>query len=98
MRIDLNSYHLIRPFIKNWYKNNVNKDVSNAVSMIAASPPYYPCIAVAFILAEELGYTAELREIIERLIKFYRYTEIIGQSKDSPYIEKYDIVPKRTES
>lgn len=85
MTIDLKKYAINRPFIQQWYKKNNNYDISKTISLHAAGM-HCPCIALAFYLAEDIGYTPELIRIIDILIKTYDYTEIKNQLPGSPYL------------
>ena len=89
MRVDLDIYAINRQFIKNWYQSCIDRgaevDIGKGISICAAST-HCPCIAMAFYLSEELGFTKELTNTIDNLIKFYDYTEITGQKTNSPYL------------
>lgn len=85
MKLDLNLYVINKAFIWQFYENQGRKDVSDAVSIIAATT-HCPVLACLFYMAEHLGYTPEICKKIESLIKFYDYKEIAGQSADSPFL------------
>jgi hypothetical protein len=89
MKIDLKTYSINRKFIQNWYKNNKDKslDIGTIVSL-CASATHCPCIALAHYLAEDIGYIPELTGLIDGFIKFYGYTEVLGQKEGSPYLTK----------
>jgi hypothetical protein len=78
MKIDLNRYIVNKNFVQKFYKTHkVSYDLGSAISVCATSTGC-PCVVVAFYLGEDIGFTPELIVIIDRLIKFYRYTEFIG--------------------
>lgn len=85
MKIDLNKYSINRPFIQDFYRKSTIKDVSYTVSMCSTST-HCPIIVLAIFLGEDIGYTPEIVSIVERLIKFYGYTEILGQKEGSPFL------------
>ena len=89
MEIDLNLYRHYGPFVRDWYSRNTNLGVSWTISILSAST-FCPCIATAFFLTEELGFTPELIKSINILIDCYGYKKIIGQQKGSPFAN-YDI-------
>lgn len=78
MKIDLNKYVVNKNFVQHFYR--INKEVyglRGCISLCATSTGC-PCIAVTFYLGEDIGFVPELIEIINRFIKFYGYTAIIG--------------------
>ncbi len=85
MTLDLNTYSINRPYIQQWYRESVDKDISNAVSILA-SATQTPCIALCFYLAEDIGYNEEIVKIMDRLVQFYDYKHILNQQPDSPYL------------
>ena len=87
MKIDLNKYAINRSLVQGYYGKNKGgfADIAKIIA-VYASATHCPSVVLAFYLAEDLGYTPELRTVIDRLIAFYGYTEISGQSKDSPYL------------
>ena len=91
MKIDLNNYLVHKEPIQKYWKNPKNHRLGlrHAISTWAANS-HCPVIVLSFYLAEDLGYTPELIEIIDCLIDFYDYRKILGQSPDSPY-KGYDI-------
>lgn len=88
MKIDLNRYSVNRPFIQKWYRDSDNKDISNAVSILSPAT-HTPCIAMCFFLAEQEGFSPEMVFLIDTLIRFYGYKQILNQPEGSPYMEKY---------
>lgn len=91
MHIDLDLYLINKPFVQYWYETNADKSINGAVSILAASTGC-PCIALAFYLSEDLGFTPTLIHLINSLIEFYGYKEIAGQPNNSPYL---DLDPNR---
>ena len=87
MKIDLSLYEVQRIPVKNWYRKSADRNLSISfmVSMWAATNQC-PAILVAFLLAEEIGFTPDIIRIIDILIKCYQYDEILGQSDESPYL------------
>ena len=89
MKIDLNTYIINKPFVQKWHQEN-GKDVSSTLSIIATSS-HCPLIALGFYISESIGWTEELKSIVEGYIKYYGYTKILGQPKDSPFLHLDDI-------
>lgn len=89
MKIDLNTYSINRKYIQNWYKHNKDK-VSGVVEAVALQAPsiHCPCIVLTYFIAEDIGFTEEIVESIESLIKQYGYKEILNQPENSP-LDKY---------
>lgn len=91
MTIDLNKTRVQASFMRRIYHRDTVKDANKRVSEIAGAVQT-PCIALAFYLAEDIGYTPELTFLIDTLIKFYRYDQILGQKEDSPYLHLMSLV------
>jgi hypothetical protein len=85
MQLDLNTYSVNRIPIQDWYRWHGDQRITDIISIQAAGT-HCPCIALAFYLAEDIGYTPELIRLIDIFIKDYGYTEILNQSLDSPYL------------
>jgi hypothetical protein len=86
MQLDLNKYRVNKLFILTQYQKTKDRySISDILSM-ASSTTHCPLLALNFYLSESIGYIPELIVIIDRLIAFYGYTEILGQSPDSPYL------------
>ena len=78
MKMDLNKYTANKKFIQNFYKKNKNlRDVEYCVSICAATINC-PCIALAFYLGEDIGFTSEILDLIVRLSKSSGYDEFIN--------------------
>lgn len=78
MKLDLTKYVVNRNFVQNFYRTN--KEVyglGNSISLCATTTGC-PCVAVAFYLGEDIGFTPEIIETIDRFAKFYGYTEFVG--------------------
>lgn len=84
MKIDLNTYAINKPFIQKKNKESPGK-IRDTLTMVSAST-HCALICLVFYLAEDLGWTDELKELADGYIKFYGYTKIIGQLSDSPYL------------
>ena len=85
MDIDLNKYSVNRKFIIESYHNDKKKNVSKIVA-ICGAVSHCPLIVLAFYLSEDIGFTPELTNMIDGLIKFYGYKRILGQREGSPYL------------
>ena len=85
MLIDLDKYRAHKTYTQIWYRQNAHLGLSTAISIWAPST-HCPCIAVAFFIADDIGYTPELIRIIDILIKSYNYKRILGQGENSPYL------------
>jgi hypothetical protein len=84
MIVDLNKYTVNKKPIQDWYRNNKdNAPIGLMVSSMAVST-MCPCIVVAFYIGEVSGWPQEILESIERLTKFYDYTEVIGKPESYP--------------
>ena len=95
MILDLKKYAVNKRFIQDFYRQNKDNNESIGKSIaICSSAIHCPSLALCFYLAEDIGYVPDLIKVIETLISFYGYTQILGQQKDSPYFEKYDISNK----
>lgn len=85
MRLDLNKYIVNRSIIQDLHIKSIDKNAERLVSIFACSS-HCPCVALLFYLAEQDGYTPELVGLIDMFIKFYGYTQIVGQLGDSPFL------------
>ena len=72
MEIDLNKYDAIRIYVKYWVKNYPERDILNSIDLIAVTN-HCPLIVVAHFFGETVGYTDEIKKLINGLIKFYQY-------------------------
>ena len=88
MKLDLDKYSINRAYFQKWFRENGKGNATGAATMWAPTI-HVPCAALGFYLAEDIGYTPELVQYIDNLIKFYGYTKISGQKEGSPYLEKY---------
>lgn len=78
MIIDLNHYSNIRPTVKNVALNNSSKSHKEIISLIAIAS-YAPAIVSCYYYIEHLGHTPpEVQQQIDKLILFYKYSEILG--------------------
>jgi len=89
MEIDLNLYSHYSKFVKEWYARNSEQGTGWTIGILAAST-FCPCIAIAFYLAEDLGFTPQLVNSINILIDSYGYKKILNQQPGSPFAH-YDI-------
>lgn len=83
MKINLDHYKLSKKFIQEWFLLKSRDNPEYAVSLLSIST-HVPCIVVAFYIGEINGWTKEILDIIERLIIFYKYTEILGIPDEFP--------------
>lgn len=84
MKVDLNQYAINKSFIQELYKKN-GGSVRDIVIPMAATI-HCSLICLTFYVAEQEGFTPEIKEMIDSYIKFYGYTNIIGQPANSPYL------------
>lgn len=64
--------------MQGFYRTNKERyDLGSAISLCATSTGC-PCVVVAFYLGEDIGFTPEVIDAINRFVKFYGYTEFIG--------------------
>lgn len=91
MRIDLNRYTFHKKTIKRHYDKHKDdgKGLGYLIAVCAATAPC-PNIALTFYLAEIIGFTPEIIRIIDRGIFNNKYTEILGQPDNSPYLTSLD--------
>jgi hypothetical protein len=83
MRVDLGAYRVNRAFIQKWFLEQ--STVGPAISaVIMASSLHVPAIVANFYIGEVNKWDQETLEAIERLVKFYGYTEIIGIPEGFP--------------
>lgn len=85
MTLDLDKYSVNREFIQKEYARDKNRDITWVISSIGAGI-HCPLLALCFYLAETEGFTSQLIQMINSLIKFYGYTQVSGQPDDSPYL------------
>ena len=86
MKLDLDKYAVHRLPIQIWYKENTGyESLSVALAMWAATT-HCNIVSLAFFIGEDIGYTPEIVDLIDRLTKFYGYTEIAGQKEGSPFL------------
>jgi len=85
MQIDLNKYRVNASFIQNWYKDHPDENVETMITIWAIAL-HCPIIILAHFLSEDIGYTPELVDLIDRQTKYYGYKEILGQLPGSPYL------------
>lgn len=84
MVLDLNIYAINRPYVQKWHRDNPHIGVSDVISILSCAT-HCPCAALAFYIAEDIGYNEGLVKLIDMFIKFYDYKAILGQSEGSPY-------------
>lgn len=78
MKMDLNKYLINKSFIQNFYRKNKEiYTLGYTISLCGASTGC-PCIALAFYLGEDIGFTQEILDTISRFAKNYEYTEFVG--------------------
>jgi hypothetical protein len=85
MRLDLDTYAVNRKPIQGWYRSHSDQDIRSVIANWAIST-HCPCIILCFFMAEDIGYTPELLQMIDSLSRFYGYTEILNQKEGSPYL------------
>lgn len=84
MIVDINKYIINKKFIQEWFLEN-GEEMGLSVSIMANST-MVPCVVCAFWIGEAAGWPTEMKSKIERLVKFYGYTEIIGVPDTCPYV------------
>lgn len=84
MKLDIATYSINRTFVQNWYLKNKDKDSpGHAISSLACST-MCPCIVIAYWIGEITDWCPEVLEAIDRLTKFYGYTEILNKPEGCP--------------
>lgn len=87
MKIDINKYRHAEVWIKRILDEKVesvgkeNVNWGREISEISATSQI-PVIAVLQFVGEMFGFTPEMTENKEKIIKFYKYTKIIGIDND----------------
>jgi len=81
MKIDLKHYANIMPTVISVCQNNIGKSHQELVSCIAVAS-YAPVIVSAYFYCKHIGHMPEeIKTLIQTLINFYKYTEIIGENE-----------------
>ena len=86
MRLDIGRYGVHRHSILVQYEKH--KDSGKSLGQIIASCAAHggcPNTVLCFFLAEKTGFTPDLMKVIDRLIKFNGYDEVLNQPEGSPY-------------
>lgn len=84
MRVDVDSYKLNKPFVRQWYeKHKVDYTPSKSIAILAVST-MVPCIVIAYWIGEITNWPPEIICSIERLMLFYGYTEILNKPAGAP--------------
>ena len=86
MTIDLNKYAINKKFIQDYHRQHPEIEIRFLIAM-RATVIHCPNICLCFFLALDIGFTPELVETIQYLIKTYDYKKILGQPKNSPFLE-----------
>jgi hypothetical protein len=77
--INLDHYRTNIPAVKRHCDGFLKEmSVDRCVTEIAIST-HCPCIVIAHYVGELYGFTDEVNDVIDRLTKFYGYTEIRGK-------------------
>ena len=81
MIVDLTRYEVNKSIVQRFYraKNNIY-DLGTIISLCATSTRC-PCVVIAFYLGEDIGFTSEVIDEINRFVKFYGYSGFIGAPK-----------------
>lgn len=80
MTLDITPYLVHRVVIKRIFDNNENKDLETKIGTAAVATGIH-IVAVSLICGQDVGYTDELLDIANRLKKFYKVTQVIGEDK-----------------
>lgn len=84
MRMNIDSYKVNKAFVQKWYEDNKDKmEIGMIISSLACST-MCPCVVIAYWVGESANWPKEVIETIERLTKFYGYSEIVGKPEGSP--------------
>lgn len=83
MKIDLNHYVLSKKFIQETFINKHKDDPAFAISFMSAVT-HVPIIVASFFVSEVDGWSEKTIEIINNIIKFYDYKEIMGIPENFP--------------
>jgi hypothetical protein len=90
MQMDLNKYRVNAKFVQDFYQRNKDyyESIGKLIS-VCSGVTHCPYVALAFYLSESIGFIPEMVQTIDSQIKYYGYTEILGQSANSPYLSSY---------
>lgn len=78
MKVDLTKYKVIANLVASIYQNNSHKSHAELMSIIAVASGAPVIVAAYYYAAHIGGLNAEIQQHIDAIVKFYRYTEIIG--------------------
>jgi len=77
MKIDLMAYRMNLPALRAYQKANANLSLSDLITNFSVST-HIPLIVCAFYVAKIKGMDEEMQEMINRLMQFYKYDEIVN--------------------
>ena len=77
MKVELNKYAVNKTFIQKFYRTNKELYSLGSTISLCATGTGCPCIVVVFYLGEDIGFTPEILEAIDRFVEFYGYTEFL---------------------
>ena len=76
MKLDATKYRLVAKGLKDSFNNCKEKNFERRATVVAVST-HVPLICLLHILAEQEGYTDEINTILDKLMKFYKVSEVI---------------------
>jgi hypothetical protein len=87
MKIDVSLYSSNLPFVKILIDRNKEKTPVQMVNVITKATEC-PIVASAYLIATHIGMTKELQDFVDRMVIFYKYTEISGIQETYALIKK----------
>lgn len=84
MIVDVDKYIINRKFVQEWFLDH-GKEIGIGLSIsIMANATMCPCIVCAVWIGEVTNWPEEILVTIDRLKKFYNYSEIINKPEGCP--------------
>jgi hypothetical protein len=83
MKVNLDHFIMAKEGLQRTFVAQNDRDMERAISVVSAST-HVPVIVVAFYVGEFLGWPQEVLEIIGRLKKSCRCTEVLGIPESFP--------------
>lgn len=86
MILDMNVYKSNKEFVQRKYLDYSRRgdEVSFIISMLAAVPPYTPCIIISVWIGEVCNWHPDVIQCMRSLKKYYGYENIINLPPGTP--------------
>lgn len=83
MNFDVSRYRVNKPQVKAWLERTEGKDLEGEIAAMAVAMGC-PLIAVYCYVGELIGFTPDVKDGLERIMRFYKYTSVTGI--EEPYL------------